>query len=75
MICLKNFNYLVITIAELDEAYNRDYFNVYLLPKDYLLYEGNVLLESSTRTQHIHKVIRDIERYALSENIGRYYIS
>ena len=40
----ENFNYSVITIAELDEAYNRDYFNISLLPKDHLLYEENVLI-------------------------------
>ena len=63
----ENFNYSDITIAELDEAYNRNYFNVCLLQKDYLLYEGNVLLESSTRTQPIHKVIRDMRsKYKLS---------
>ena len=56
----ENFNYSDITIAELDEAYNREYLNVCLLPKDHLLYEGNLLLESSTRTQPIHKVIRDM---------------
>lgn len=56
----ENFNYSDITIAELDEAYYREYFNISLLPKDHLLYEGNLLLESSTRTQPIHKVIRNM---------------
>ena len=41
----ENFNYSDITIAELDEAYNRDYLNtICLLPKDHLLYEENVLI-------------------------------
>ena len=69
----ENFNYSDITIAELDDAYNREYFNISLLPKDHLLYEGNVLLESSTRTQPIHKVIRDMRsKYKFSPWQCRY---
>ena len=69
----ENFNYSDITIAELDEAYNREYLNECLLPKDHLLYEGNVLLESSTRTQPIHKVIRDMRsKYKFSPWQCRY---
>lgn len=70
----ENFNYSDITSDELYEAYNRDYFNATgMLPKDHLLYEENVLLESDTRTQPIHKVIREMRsKYKFSPWQCRY---